>query len=133
VLRWRRRDKEGEREGEGGHWRKGRRTLRREREGEKRERRERGTEREERKEESDCAGGKEWERARERKGESEKFFLLITAPSLSSPLSPSWLSFSLKIICFSDWNIFYIFLIDIGSIPQQNLHNISFSSPSCNV
>jgi hypothetical protein len=27
-------------------------------------------------------------------------------------------------------NIVYVFFIDVGSIPQQNLHNISFSSPS---
>ncbi len=54
--------------------------------------------------------------------------LTPSAPSLTA-LSP----YSLSIFCFSDWNIFYLFFIDVGSILQQNLHNISFSFASCKV
>jgi hypothetical protein len=55
-----------------------------------------------------------------------------THSSLPIPQTLS-LSLLLKIICYSDRSISYIFFIDVGSIPHQNLHNNSFSTESSKV
>ncbi len=88
-------------------------------------------------------GGKEREGEGEREVLSSSLCLCSFSPLLcllsafnnlyAPSLSFFALSLFIKIICFSDRNIFYILIIEVGSIPQQNLHNISFSVESCKV
>ncbi len=53
--------------------------------------------------------------------------------SMHSYESSLLLLFSLILSHYFKGENFYIILIDVGSIPQQNLHNIYFSIGSCSV